>query len=836
MENKEKYGCGTKTVLILHVTQQMPFQQIKEIVNPPDAPVLFSLCMRIPSGNIVQWNKWGSNHNEKERLQVKVQENGDYYITDSIENNHEFPIRSVSSISTTLYVYYAETIVRQPTSATHCLVTCAWGEAERQKIREVIHNLRVPGLQKYEPISIYTTNLKSFNLTLNEDSSPLLLPHLTWFYTTLPTPVTRVADTELNYEEGMSKSHESDEGETGPYDRFISRIRKGSTADEICHGEFYDQLAKLVEDMRGSEVPAFLCPKELPEILLRLGVPKGECVISAVNFTTCVIQQITLCCDVYTHAINTTLKRTRYVSSTKEGEQERTQQVKTCDACCKQTHYAITVPLLQYQPGGQTLILRIIKQIISGIHKHLQNIDNTFDNVQSYQTVKRELMEVICSRSSLLCCRCFFPVYHYLQFLHKPREEPVIVDEKDTAFASLQEYIRQLSISRFITDNPVSLLMHVHHYMQHRFQFQIVDRNIPLQVNHTVISTMDIQLQIPILSKWKPLSPTAAQVNQPIQVIVTTSGYVYYIPYDSKRKQKEQITTQQSIDESETENALDENEEQNKTDHMQQLLLLENNSKWIQALETIQKAVKKVKDAKKKTEWYIGKNVRKTFENGDFEGIVTRYVYPYYGITYEDADYDDMTEGELQYHIAQYMQQYSLVHLPQSKKLSSQQQANKPKGTRKTTDATVYTRLTIEEFLQTYTPLEDIMPVFRPTVPTENGDLHHIHINRISLLPHMPPDLMKCSKNTKLLNILLQSLHVVGKICARYLSPANPAYTNMPSHAPKRTRFLSRKLLDSEECNKIQASASVDYRLPENLMTWYLQITAGNAIYITRIP
>jgi hypothetical protein len=101
-------------------------------------------------------------------------------------------------------------------------------------MREVIHNLRVPGLQKYEPISIYTTNLKSFNLTLNEDSSPLLLPHLTWFYTTLPIPVTRVAGIELSDEEGMTTSQELDEGEAGPYDRFISKIRKGSTADEVC--------------------------------------------------------------------------------------------------------------------------------------------------------------------------------------------------------------------------------------------------------------------------------------------------------------------------------------------------------------------------------------------------------------------------------------------------------------------------------------------------------------------------------------------------------------------------------------------------------------------------
>jgi hypothetical protein len=154
------------------------------------------------------------------------------------------------------------------------------------------------------------------------------------------------------------------------------------------HGDFYDQLAKLVEDMRVSEVPAFLCPAELPEILKRLGVPRGECLTSAANILKCIVQQYTLCCDVYTHAINTTLKRTRYVSSTKEGEAERTQQVKTCDACCKQTHYAITVPLLQYQPGGQALILRIIKQIISGIHKHLQNIDNTFDNEQAFKPLK----------------------------------------------------------------------------------------------------------------------------------------------------------------------------------------------------------------------------------------------------------------------------------------------------------------------------------------------------------------------------------------------------------------------------------------------------------------
>ena len=83
----------------------------------------------------------------------------------------------------------------------------------------------------------------------------------------------------------------------------------------------------------------------------------------------------------------------------------------------------------------------------------------------------------------------------------------------------------------------------------------------------------------------------------------------------------------------------------------------------------------------------------------------------------------------------------------------------------------------------------------------------------------------------KLLNILLQSIHVVGKFCARYLPPTNLAYVSTKTQVTKRAKFLSRKLVESEECNKIQASASVDYRLPENLLTWYIDIADSKVTY-----
>ena len=71
--------------------------------------VEFKLGMVIPAGNIVEYNKWGGNFSEKERLIVKEINSGEYSIQDSYQNNHEFPIKSLHSPSVPIFIYYADT-------------------------------------------------------------------------------------------------------------------------------------------------------------------------------------------------------------------------------------------------------------------------------------------------------------------------------------------------------------------------------------------------------------------------------------------------------------------------------------------------------------------------------------------------------------------------------------------------------------------------------------------------------------------------------------------------------------------------------------------------------
>ena len=79
--------------------------------------------------------------------------------------------------------------------------------------------------------------------------------------------------------------------------------------------------------------------------------------------------------------------------------------------------------------------------------------------------------------------------------------------ETINVFAVLQQYLHQLSTYRFITDKPVSLLMHIHQIMQYMYQFQIIDRHIPLQFVQKTLSILDIEQAVPILSVWTTNDP-----------------------------------------------------------------------------------------------------------------------------------------------------------------------------------------------------------------------------------------------------------------------------------------------------------------------------------------
>ena len=155
-------------------------------------------------------------------------------------------------------------------------------------------------------------------------------------------------------------------------------------------------------------------------------------------------------------------------------------------------------------------------------------------------------MKIICSRPSLLCCTCFFPIYYNLQVIYSPLGSTEDADEAISVFAILQQYLDQLSICRFNTDKAVSILMHIHQKMHYTYQFQIIDRDIPLHVVHKTLSILDIEQAVPILSTWTT-KPHLINNPQMISVIITLSGYVYLCPYEERKGRKNDKTHQHKI-------------------------------------------------------------------------------------------------------------------------------------------------------------------------------------------------------------------------------------------------------------------------------------------------
>ena len=175
-------------------------------------------------------------------------------------------------------------------------------------------------------------------------------------------------------------------------------------------------------------------------------MPKSERIQAATNIVMGITYQLILCFDTYAHCIQHKLQRTRYVVTSKD-DIDQTRQVKTCDICRKDTQTAVLVPSLQFVPGGQKLIEKAIKMILKGLQQPLKVIDRAFEDANYHRSAERNLMKIICSRPSLLCCTCFFPIYYNLQVIYSPLGSTEDADEAISVFAILQQYLDQLSMS-----------------------------------------------------------------------------------------------------------------------------------------------------------------------------------------------------------------------------------------------------------------------------------------------------------------------------------------------------------------------------------------------------
>ena len=98
----------------------------------------------------------------------------------------------------------------------------------------------------------------------------------------------------------------------------------------------------MVQKMRNLHLPGFICPKQFPDMLQEIGVSKGERLLAATDIVMCIIYQIILCYDTYTHCIQHKLQRTKYVVTSKY-EIDQNREIKTCEACRRDTQSAVLV-------------------------------------------------------------------------------------------------------------------------------------------------------------------------------------------------------------------------------------------------------------------------------------------------------------------------------------------------------------------------------------------------------------------------------------------------------------------------------------------------------------
>jgi hypothetical protein len=124
-EENYSQGRNIRTVLILYLTEDKTYSQLNKLLNPPRKhgrqnnrrdgsfmKVEFKLGMVIPAGNIVEYNKWGGNFSEKERLIVKEINSGEYSIQDLTRIIMNSPL-SPCTLHLYLFLFTMQTPVRQ---------------------------------------------------------------------------------------------------------------------------------------------------------------------------------------------------------------------------------------------------------------------------------------------------------------------------------------------------------------------------------------------------------------------------------------------------------------------------------------------------------------------------------------------------------------------------------------------------------------------------------------------------------------------------------------------------------------------------------------------------
>jgi hypothetical protein len=219
------------------------------------------------------------------------------------------------------------------------------------------------------------------------------------------------------------------------------------------------------------------------------------------------------------------------------------------------------------------------------------------------------------------------------------------------------------------------------------YQFQIIDRDIPLQFVQKTLSILDLEQAVPILSIWTTNDPGIHPSNM-VKVIITSVGYVYFCPYEDTKANKQTAITAASI--------VPVHQEDNHED------VNMDEEHWKIARQTISNAYKK---AKHKIEFFIGRNIRKSFVDTAYEGRVAYHHDLYYRVNYDDGDIDDMNESEIRNHMAQYMVHMKiLTKVPSPNKSKHIQTKILPKlGTSR--KSTKYSRLTVLSFMETYSPI-----------------------------------------------------------------------------------------------------------------------------------
>ena len=197
----------------------------------------------------------------------------------------------------------------------------------------------------------------------------------------------------------------------------------------------------------------------------------------------------------------------------------------------------------------------------------------------------------------------------------------------------------------------------------------------------------------------------------------------------------------------------------------------------------------------------------------------------YYAIIYDDGDYDEMTESEVKLYMAQYMvTNRTTMTVPMTKRSLMSKSSNtrhvKPTETRNGSRKSImYTRLSVTEFMETYNPVSKStrnldIPIHQPS----HMELYQQSLQRLFLIPKVKITFSHTPSRALILTIMLQSVHVVGKLSQQYLPQQQARNTTMDNiiTPTKRERKVSSKLAGTVHTLQLRPN-SVYCLDPDNL-------------------